>query len=127
MRTIALLVGHPPYAVRPPRREGDFTGLELSVSVVARLLISPDAPGVLPMGDVRADARGPRASASSGKRVARHAAEQTLSQPYVGRRVARPVLVPDPAPAPKAVTEPATPYVGRRVARVVPEPVLARP
>ena len=78
------------------------------------------------MGDVRADARGPRASASTGKRVARHAAEQALPQPYVGRRVARPVLVRPvevpPAPEPVAVSEPAKPYVGRRVARVVPEP-----
>jgi len=86
------------------------------------------------MGDVRADARGPRASASTGKRVARHAAEQALPQPYVGRRVARPVLVRPvevpPTPEPAAVSEPVKPYVGRRVARVVPEPcepVLTRP
>jgi murein DD-endopeptidase MepM/ murein hydrolase activator NlpD len=76
------------------------------------------------MGDVRADVRGPGATASTGKRVARHAAEQVLPQPYTGRRVARPVPVPPPAPEPEAVREPSTPYVGRRIARVVPEPTV---
>jgi murein DD-endopeptidase MepM/ murein hydrolase activator NlpD len=83
------------------------------------------------MSDDRAGSRGLSASAT-GKRVARHAAEQSLSQPYVGRRVARPVLVPPPAPeAPAAEVEvepaPAPSYVGRRVARVVPEPVAVEP
>ena len=72
------------------------------------------------MGDVRALARGSVAPSTPGKRVARHAAEQPLAEPYVGRRAARPVLVPTPEP--EVVPEPATPYVGRRIARVVPEP-----
>jgi murein DD-endopeptidase MepM/ murein hydrolase activator NlpD len=81
------------------------------------------------MADDRAGTRGLSGS-GSGKRVARHAAEQSLSQPYVGRRVARPVLVPPPAPEPptaEAETTPASPYVGRRIARVVPEPAAVEP
>jgi murein DD-endopeptidase MepM/ murein hydrolase activator NlpD len=73
------------------------------------------------MGDVRADARDLGAPASTGRRVARHAAERPLAQPYVGRRVARPVPVP-PAPEPVAAPEPVPPYVGRRIAKVVPAP-----
>jgi murein DD-endopeptidase MepM/ murein hydrolase activator NlpD len=78
------------------------------------------------MADDRAGTRGPSGSSTVGRRVARHAAEQSPSQPYVGRRVARPVLVPPPAPepvVPAAPVSPAAPYAGRRVARVVPEPV----
>lgn len=41
------------------------------------------------MGDHRAGSSGPLATRATGKRVARHAAEQPLAEPYVGRRVAR--------------------------------------
>jgi murein DD-endopeptidase MepM/ murein hydrolase activator NlpD len=68
------------------------------------------------MGDHRAGSSGTTATADAatpthtsitpGKRVARHAVEQRISQPYVGRRVARVV----PAPASPG-------YVGRRIAR----------
>ena len=75
------------------------------------------------MADDRAGTRGPSGSSTAGRRVARHAAEQSLAQPYVGRRVARPVVVPPPAPEPVTTAAPVEPYVGRRVARVVPEPV----
>jgi murein DD-endopeptidase MepM/ murein hydrolase activator NlpD len=43
------------------------------------------------MGDPRAGSAGP--VATRGKRVARHAAEQPLAEPYVGRRAARPATV----------------------------------
>ena len=40
------------------------------------------------MGDLRAGTGGSRAAQPTGKRVARHSAEQVSDQPYVGRRVA---------------------------------------
>jgi hypothetical protein len=87
------------------------------------------------MGDHRAGTTGSKATmdpapaappqglAPGGKRAARHAVEQRTSQPYTGRRVARPAPTPDvpavtpvvpaPAPAPAPV---AFGYAGRRVA-----------
>jgi murein DD-endopeptidase MepM/ murein hydrolase activator NlpD len=67
------------------------------------------------MGDHRAGSTGPTGTAP-GKRIARHAAEQPQSRPYVGRRVARvapavPAPVPDPTPPSETLS-----YVGRRVA-----------
>ena len=41
------------------------------------------------MGDLRAGTGGSDVAQPTGKRVARHAAEQVADQPYVGRRVAR--------------------------------------
>jgi murein DD-endopeptidase MepM/ murein hydrolase activator NlpD len=72
------------------------------------------------MGDLLAGNGDSKVPAPSGKRVARHAAEQALATPYSGRRVARPAPEPVPEPQPPAVAEPA-PYVGRRIA---PTPVL---
>ena len=44
------------------------------------------------MGDLRAGTGGSDAAQPTGKRIARHSAEQVADQPYVGRRVAaRPV------------------------------------
>jgi murein DD-endopeptidase MepM/ murein hydrolase activator NlpD len=68
------------------------------------------------MGDLRAGTGGSRVAQPTGKRVARHSAEQVSEQPYVGRRVAaaRPVQpAPDVVPAhvPAAV---ALPKPGRR-------------
>ncbi|MFZ2015718.1 MAG: M23 family metallopeptidase [Nocardioides sp.] len=71
------------------------------------------------MGDLLAGNGDSKVPARSGKRVARHAAEQALPTPYTGRRVAAPEPAPEPAP-PVVVAEPA-PYVGRRIA---PAPVL---
>ena len=48
------------------------------------------------MGDLRAGTGGSTVAQPTGKRVARHSAEQVTAQPYVGRRVAakpvRPVV-----------------------------------
>jgi murein DD-endopeptidase MepM/ murein hydrolase activator NlpD len=83
------------------------------------------------MGDHRAGSTGPTATVvtappppspveARGRRVARHAAEQRTSQPYVGRRVAQ-VSPPAPTPAPPAPPTPPVDdplaYTGRRVAR----------
>ena len=74
------------------------------------------------MGDLLAGNGDSKVPAPSGKRVARHAAEQALPTPYTGRRVAAPAPEPTPEPAPPVVAaEPAAPYVGRRIA---PAPVL---
>ncbi len=59
------------------------------------------------MGDHPAGTGG-HATPPTGKRVARHAAEQSLGQPYAGRRVAR--------PAPSAPPAPAAPVADRAVA-----------
>jgi murein DD-endopeptidase MepM/ murein hydrolase activator NlpD len=92
------------------------------------------------MGDHRAGSSGTTATADAatttptsitpGKRVARHAVEQRISQPYAGRRVARvapapaepaavpvpvPTPVPTPVPAPRAAPA-SSGYVGRRIA-----------
>src|SRR5690242_4386502 len=49
------------------------------------------------MGDHPAGTGG-HATPPTGKRVARHAAEQSLGQPYAGRRVARPAPTVPSAP-----------------------------
>ena len=75
------------------------------------------------MGDLRAGTGGSRVAQPTGKRVARHSAEQVSEQPYVGRRVAAPKSVqptPDVAPVPETV---ALPKPGRRRA----EPAAAPP
>jgi hypothetical protein len=89
------------------------------------------------MRDLRAGSTGTTATADpsssaphpTGKRVARHAAEQRTSQPYAGRRIAQVAPAPAPAPAPASAPAPAPeiapwpgpsgeslPYSGRRVA-----------
>jgi murein DD-endopeptidase MepM/ murein hydrolase activator NlpD len=88
------------------------------------------------MGDHRAGTTGPTATVVTapptsapgdvrGRRVARHAAEQRTSQPYVGRRIAQVApVVPAPTPvAPPVAPPPADDprlYSGRRVAGRVP-------
>ena len=70
------------------------------------------------MGDLRAGTGGPDAAQPTGKRIARHSAEQVADQSYVGRRVAaRPVPA---APAPVA-----PPVPGRR--RSVPSALPTAP
>jgi murein DD-endopeptidase MepM/ murein hydrolase activator NlpD len=49
------------------------------------------------MGDHRAGAGGKRVAAPTGKRVARHSAEQVRSEPYVGRRIAEKPVRPSRA------------------------------
>jgi hypothetical protein len=80
------------------------------------------------MGDHRAG-NGTRVAPPTGKRVARHAAEQTQPEPYVGRRIARaqptpPVAAPAPAPvvspAPAPVVTPAPVVISAPV--VIPAP-----
>jgi murein DD-endopeptidase MepM/ murein hydrolase activator NlpD len=74
------------------------------------------------MGDLRAGTGGSTAPQPTGKRIARHSAEQVTDQPYVGRRVApqpgrrraEPTSVP-PLP-PSFFAE--APAVGRRALRV---------
>jgi murein DD-endopeptidase MepM/ murein hydrolase activator NlpD len=74
------------------------------------------------MGDLRAGTDGSTVSQPTGKRIARHSAEQVTDQPYVGRRVAQqpgrrraePSAVP-PVP-PSFFSE--APTVGRRALRV---------
>ena len=67
------------------------------------------------MGDLRAGTGGSTAAQPTGKRVARHSAEQVTDQPYVGRRVAaKPaqsaaVVVAEPRP-----DVPSLPSPGRR-------------
>jgi murein DD-endopeptidase MepM/ murein hydrolase activator NlpD len=72
------------------------------------------------MGDHRAGTTGSTATTlsapdhqvapGSGKRIARHSAEQQPTQPYVGRRIAQ------AAPVPAAPALESLPYAGRRVA-----------
>ncbi len=73
------------------------------------------------MGDLRAGTGGSTVSQPTGKRVARHSAEQVTDQPYVGRRVApqpgrrraEPTAVPSVPPSFFAEA----PAVGRRALR----------
>ena len=73
------------------------------------------------MGDLRAGTDGSTVSQPTGKRIARHSAEQVTDQPYVGRRVAQkpgrrraePSAVPTMPPS--FFTE--APTVGRRALR----------
>ena len=75
------------------------------------------------MGDLRAGTGGSTVAQPTGKRVARHSAEQVTDQPYVGRRVA-----PQPGrrraePGRRAADCPPSffseaPAVGRRALRV---------
>jgi murein DD-endopeptidase MepM/ murein hydrolase activator NlpD len=77
------------------------------------------------MGDHRAGAGGKRVSAPTGKRVARHSAEQVRSEPYVGRRIAEKPGRVSREVAPRPATRPG----GRRAATrrssfLLPAPVL---
>ena len=67
------------------------------------------------MGDLRAGTGGSTAAQPTGKRVARHSAEQVTDQPYVGRRVAakpaQPAAVVVAEPRPDV---PSLPSPGRR-------------
>src|SRR4249919_2267156 len=83
------------------------------------------------MGDLRAGTGGSTAAQPTGKRVARHSAEQVTDQPYVGRRVApqpgRRRAEPGTAPPlpPSFFSE--APAVGRRALRVDVVPVAPSP
>ncbi len=83
------------------------------------------------MGDLRAGTDGSTVSHPTGKRIARHAAEQVTDQPYVGRRVAqqpgrrRAEPSADPSMPPSFFTE--APTVGRRALRADVVPFAAGP
>jgi murein DD-endopeptidase MepM/ murein hydrolase activator NlpD len=85
------------------------------------------------MGDLRAGNGGSRVAAPTGKRVARHAAEQPLATPYVGRRVARAepeVVVPAPEPqvvAPTPEPQVVAPTPEPQVVAPAPEPQVVAP
>ena len=83
------------------------------------------------MGDLRAGTDGSTVAQPTGKRVARHSAEQVTDQPYVGRRVApqpgrrraEPTAVPSLPPSFFAEA----PAVGRRALRVEVVPFALSP
>ena len=80
------------------------------------------------MGDLRAGAGGSDVAQPTGKRIARHSAEQVTDQPYVGRRVAaapgRRRAEPGSEPPPSSFL-PGLPAPGRRALRVVEEVPVA--
>src|SRR5215218_6789214 len=80
------------------------------------------------MGDLRAGTGGSDVAQPTGKRIARHSAEQVTDQPYVGRRVAaapgRRRAEPASEPSPPS-SIPGVPAPGRRALRTVEEVPVA--